>query len=74
MKKHGSGSLTSYDNKYIYDGEWKENRKNGYGQLINNKNQYSGGFKKLNFINQVISIMEMVSLSIVRVTYMKVNL
>jgi hypothetical protein len=46
MKKHGSGSLTSYDNKYIYDGEWRENRKNGYGQLINNKNQYSGGFKK----------------------------
>jgi hypothetical protein len=38
--------MTSSDFKIIYDGEWKENKKNGQGQLINNKIKYSGTFKK----------------------------
>ena len=46
MKKDGYGTLSSNDNKYIYDGEWKDNKKNGQGQLINDKTKYSGYFKK----------------------------
>ena len=42
--KNGTGSLTSEDSKYIYDGEWKNDKKHGNGQLVNNTIKYSGGF------------------------------
>ena len=44
--KNGTGSMTSEDNKYIYDGEWKDDKKNGNGQLVNGAVKYSGSFQE----------------------------
>jgi hypothetical protein len=40
------GCYTSQDNKNIYDGEWKDNKRHGQGQLVTNKFKYSGTFKR----------------------------
>jgi len=45
-KKNGYGTLNSPDNKYIYDGNWKDNKKEGQGQLICGNSKYSGLFKQ----------------------------
>jgi len=41
----GFGTLSSFDNKYLYTGEWKEGLKHGKGQLITEKIKYSGKFE-----------------------------
>ena len=41
----GFGTLSSFDNKNLYTGEWKEGLKNGKGQLITEKIKYSGKFE-----------------------------
>lgn len=40
----GSGTLSSSDNKYLYNGEWKDGLKHGNGQLITETIKYSGKF------------------------------
>ena len=41
----GNGILSSDDNKYLYNGEWKDGVKHGKGQLITEKIKYSGKFE-----------------------------
>ena len=42
---NGSGTLSSPDNKYLYNGEWKDGMKHGTGQLITDTIKYSGKFE-----------------------------
>ena len=42
---NGSGTLSSPDNKYLYNGEWKDGLKHGQGQLITEAIKYSGKFE-----------------------------
>ena len=42
---NGSGTLSSPDNKYLYNGEWKDGLKHGQGQLITETIKYSGKFE-----------------------------
>ena len=41
----GFGTISSLDNKYLYEGEWKDGLKHGNGQLITEKIKYSGKFE-----------------------------
>ena len=41
----GNGTLSSADNKYLYNGEFKDGLKHGTGQLITEKIKYSGKFE-----------------------------
>ena len=45
----GNGTLSSADNKYLYNGEWKCGLKHGMGQLITEKIKYSGKFENDQF-------------------------
>ena len=45
----GNGTLSSEDNKYLYNGEWKDGLKHGKGQLITEKIKYSGKFENDQF-------------------------
>ena len=46
---NGNGTLSSSDNKYLYNGDWKDGLKHGTGQLITEKIKYSGKFKNDQF-------------------------
>ena len=43
-KKNGRGNLSSKDNKYNYDGGWKDDKKYGIGTLFDNGDKYTGDF------------------------------
>jgi len=43
-KKNGRGNLSSKDNKYNYDGSWKDDKKYGIGTLFDNGDKYTGDF------------------------------
>lgn len=48
--RHGSGTLNSETEagkspEYVYDGEWKYDKREGHGQLITKHIKYSGSFK-----------------------------
>ena len=45
-KKHGKGNLSSKENdKFSYDGQWANDKYEGYGSLINDGEKYIGYFK-----------------------------
>ena len=43
-KKNGRGNISSKDNKYNYDGGWKDDKKYGIGTLFDNGDKYTGDF------------------------------
>ena len=44
--KHGKGNLSSKENdKFSYDGQWANNKYDGYGSLFNDGEKYIGYFK-----------------------------
>ena len=43
-KKNGRGNLSSKDNKFNYDGGWKDDKKYGIGTLFDNGDKYTGDF------------------------------
>jgi len=45
----GNGTLSSSDNKYLYNGEWKDGLKHGKGELITEKIKYNGKFENDQF-------------------------
>ena len=45
-QKHGDATLTSTTStEFLYDGQYKENLKHGFGRLISSKERYVGNFK-----------------------------
>ena len=48
-KKHGKGNLSSKDNKFNYDGDWVNDKYEGFGALFNNGEKYTGDFKEGNY-------------------------
>ena len=43
--KEGKGNLNSKDNKYNYDGDWKNDKYEGFGALYDHGEKYTGNFK-----------------------------
>ena len=43
-KRNGKGNFSSKDNKYNYDGGWKDDKKYGIGTLFDNGDKYTGDF------------------------------
>ena len=48
-KKQGKGNLSSKDNKFNYDGDWNNDKYEGFGALFNNGEKYTGDFKDGNY-------------------------
>ena len=48
-KKQGKGNLSSKDNKYNYDGDWMNDKYEGFGALFDKGEKYTGDFKNGNY-------------------------
>ena len=47
--KEGNGSLSSKDDSYNYDGDWKNDKYDGFGALYDHEEKYTGDFKEGKF-------------------------
>ena len=47
--KEGKGNLFSKDNKFNYDGDWKNDKYDGFGALFDHGEKYTGNFKNGKF-------------------------
>ena len=44
--KNGKGNLTTKDGKFLYDGNWLNDKKHGEGNLVDDNRKFNGNFKE----------------------------